>query len=342
MPSKIITATTTKFDFSQIDAKERYNVWRDSISVIFDMDSKTKIAEELFHAEFSSTQLSSMLLNTTKSQGQNFNRSGRLIAQDNLDHCWIQMFVSGSSSVEFGRQQKKMVQTGDIFLVDFSQPLKILSTDFEDINLIIPRQILQKYLINVEKYHGSILPRDSAFAKILSSHLLTLKSVIPTLSLNESSIIAEGLAHLVGLYFSQQAVPINNDVLQFSTQETIKRYISQNLKTFDLNPQYIAMNFRISRSYLYKIFPNIASYIKQQRLRQAYRELSSLTNNQRISEIAFNLGFNSESDFSRSFQRFFQLTPSDVRYNLAFAAQNNNESLSDKIDLRFEDLVRKL
>jgi AraC-like DNA-binding protein len=338
-------ATTTTLDFSEILPAERYEVWRESISVVFDIDSKTKIQPEVFNAELTTTHFSSILLNNTKSQGQNFNRSQKLIAQDDLDHFWLQMFIDGSSSVQWHRRQNAVVQTGDIFLIDFSQPFNLKSTDFEDINLIIPRHILQKYLPNVEKYHGAILPRDSVFAKILGSHLLTLKSVASTLSLSESSIIAEGVAHLAGLYFSQQAIPTDNYALQVATEETIKHYIRQNLTCTILTPNTIAAHFNISRAYLYRMFPEkgIATYIKEQRLKRAYRELQCLTDNRRISEIAFSLGFNSESDFSRSFQRFFQFTPSEVRYNAFIPSEDNLTINSQKErDFHFDDWVRKL
>ncbi len=139
-------ATTTTLDFSEILPAERYEVWRESISVVFDIDSKTKIQPEVFNAELTTTHFSSILLNNTKSQGQNFNRSQKLIAQDDLDHFWLQMFIEGSSSGQWNRQQNSTVRPGDIFLIDFSQPFSLKTTNFEDINLIIPRHILQKYL----------------------------------------------------------------------------------------------------------------------------------------------------------------------------------------------------
>ncbi len=62
-----------------------------------------------------------------------------------------------------------------------------------------------------------------------------------------------------------------------------------------------------------------------------------------ISEIAFSLGFNSESDFSRSFQRFFQFTPSEVRYNAFIPSEDNLTINSQKErDFHFDDWVRKL
>ena len=93
------------------------------------------------------------------------------------------------------------------------------------------------------------------------------------------------------------------------------------------------------------MFPEkgIATYIKEQRLKRAYRELQCLTDNRRISEIAFSLGFNSESDFSRSFQRFFQFTPSEVRYNAFIPLEDNSTINSQKErDFHFDDWVRKL
>ncbi len=343
--SEIITPSTARFDLSDLDAKERYDVWRESISVIFEVDLKPDVSAESFSASLTTSHLFSLLLSTTSSQGQFFNRSSRLIALDNLDHCLLQMYTCGSTSGLWGNKRHSTVQAGDIFLLDLSQPISSVTTDFTNITLVIPRHIFQQYLPDVEKYHGCILSRDSAFGKLLGAHLITLQEITPTLSVNEASVIAEGVAHLAGTYFSQSLSANDAPQVHAATQATVRQYIAKNLTNPDLTPENIAAHFKMSRAYLYRLFnagQGVSHYIQEQRLRRAFRELSRVSNQHlRIGEIAFNLGFNSESHFSRSFQRLFGVTPSDVRYNAKKYLQHDNE-LQTALDRRYEDWVRKL
>jgi AraC-like DNA-binding protein len=340
----VSSTPTSKFDLNEIDSKERYDLWRESISVLFEVDLKADTAYEAFSASLTTCHLSSLLLSTTSSQEQFFNRSERLIATDGLDHCLLQLYTHGSTSGQWGRRHHSTVQTGDIFLLDLSQPITSLATDFTNITLVIPRHILSQHLPHVEIYHGCVLPRDSAFAKLLRTHLMTLQTVAPTLNVVEASTIAEGVAHLAGLYFRQSLPTDDLAPINAAMYETVKHYIAQNLSNPELTPEKIAARFNMSRAYLYRLFNSekgVAHYIHEQRLRSAFRELQCLNKQQRIGEIAFSLGFNSESHFSRSFQRLFGLTPSDVRRQ-ALEQRQAQQNGQFKIDRRYELWVRKL
>ena len=83
----IETIKTSSFNFNEINFRERYDVWRETISGVFEIDSKSNITPKIFNAELTTRHFSSILLNTTKTQGQHFNRSQKLIAQDGKDHC---------------------------------------------------------------------------------------------------------------------------------------------------------------------------------------------------------------------------------------------------------------
>ena len=341
-----MTIKTTSFNFSNIDSKDRYEIWRESIAVVFEFDSKSEISPKVFNAELTTKHFSSILLNTTKTQGQHFNRSQKLIAQDGMDHCWLQMLVKGSTSIQLGGKGVNLkLYEGDIFLIDFSQPFHLLTTDFEDINLIIPRDVIKKYLPNIEKYHGAILPKNTGFAKILGSHLTMLKQLEQTMTAVESSVIAEGVAHLAGFYFSQQLIPNDDYTIHIATQEGIRCYILNNLTNPNLNPSTIAQHFRISRAYLYRMFPEqgITAYIYEQRLKKAYRELNRMGSMRRIGEIAFDLGFNSESHFSRSFKNFFQLSPTEVRHNEIYPKDCTDQNKRKQLEnFYFEEWLRNL
>lgn len=308
------------FDTSEIDSKYRYDLWRESISTIFEFDSKTEIDEKSFCAQLETIHFGSILLNTTETQKQYFKRSQKLIAQDDMDHCWLQIITSGSSKIELNNKKCDIqLRIGDIVFIDFCQSFSVLTTNFSDINLIIPRKIIQQYLPNFAKYHGTILPRESIFAQILSSNISMLKNISLNTSVNESTILAESIAQLAGLYFRKQPISTDKDseVHMIATKEAIQCYIVNNLNNPELTPDHIAKKFKMSRAYLYKMFSEVGvvNYIYEQRLKKAYRALNRIDDKRRISEIAFSFGFESESHFSSRFRKFFSLSPSEARNN---------------------------
>lgn len=346
MSNKNNKIPVTYFDLSNIAAEERFQIWRESISVIFEVNLKTEEQAESFHAKISSSHLSSLLLGTCTSQQQFFNRSQRLINTDSLDHFLLQLYTQGETSGQWGKHSNFTVQAGDLFLLDLSQPIESFATDFSNITLVIPRSILQQHLPNLEKYHGCILPRANAFNQLLRTHLFSLLDVVPQLSIEEATIAAEGVTCLLGNYFRQLSPISDSSHLQASLRESIRYYIRQNISHPDLTPVFIAAHFKMSRSYLYKLFEpenGIRHYIQQQRLRLAFRQLRNDTQHRlRIGQLAFSLGFSSESHFCRSFQQMFGMTPSAARDCAMAFAQNSDLHSPNQWDRGYEEWVRNL
>lgn len=334
------------FDLKNIDPQQRFCLWRESISVIFEVALKPEDPAAAFHASINSYHLSSLLLATCTSQQQFFNRPQRLINIDNLDHFLLQLYIKGESSGQWGKRSNSTVQTGDLVLLDLSQSVESFTSDFSNMTLVIPRSILQQYLPEPEKYHGCILPRDNTFNRLLCTHLFSLMDIVPQLSIEDATIAAEGVAYLVSHYFRQLSPAPDSLNFQSPLREGIRYYIQQNITNPHLTPETIAAYFKISRSYLYRLFESekgICHYIQQQRLRLAFRQLRNDTRHQlRIGNLAFSLGFSSESHFCRSFQQMFGMTPSAARDCAMVSAKNTALTDPKHPDRCYEDWVRHL
>lgn len=98
-------------------------------------------------------------------------------------------------------------------------------------------------------------------------------------------------------------------------QHSFKEIIQSHLYD-DLNSQDLAMIAGYSLSTFKRKFKQVFGtspnrYIRCQRLQKAQKLLTH--SNQRISEIAYDCGFNDLGYFSRSFSTFYELSPSDYR-----------------------------
>ncbi|MGZ5026938.1 MAG: AraC family transcriptional regulator [Methylobacter sp.] len=316
------TIPTTHIDLSNVDMKKRYGVWKESVSVIFDSALKPEDRHKPFNATLTAHHLSSMLLSSVTSVQQYFNRDRKLIAKDGLDHFLVQLYTKGSTSGQWSRNNNSTMRSGDIFLLDLNQPIKSLASDFSCLTLAIPKNTIRAKLPNPERYHGRVLPRETGPGKLLGEHLKTLFDASQTLNNKEASAVAEGVLSLVGAYFNNIPVDDNCRHVRNATRESIRHYIINNLTDLNLTTESIAAHFKISRAYLYRLFETgqgIHQFILEQRLLKAYNQLTDPANKLRIGQIAYDLGFNSESHFSRSFHRTFGMTPSDAKQS----AQSN-------------------
>ncbi len=336
---KTHTIPITRFDLSAIAAEERFAIWKESVSVIFQAELPENTVSDLFNAQITACHLSSVLLSCVTSQRQYFNRPAKLIAEDGLDHFLIQMYTQGSTSGQWGKNNNSTSRTGDILFLDSTRSITSLAEDFSNLTLVIPRNLLTAQMPNIERQHGCVLPRESTFGKLLGGHMLALQDAALTMSAEEACAVGQGVVNLAGLYFNGILPKEGCPSVQAATNKTIRQYILKNLANPDLSPEMIAAHFRMSRAYLYRVFDStegVTHFIQEQRLLKAFNVLSHPANgDRRISEVGFSLGFINDSHFSRSFYRHFGITPSVVRKNaLASSLLKVDDS---SIDRRYED-----
>lgn len=120
--------------------------------------------------------------------------------------------------------------------------------------------------------------------------------------------------------FSQKNVIIPSE---FSTnkidEEFLKRvihYIEANIENTELTVDLLAQNMNLSRSQVYRKIKALTDltaneFIRQIRLKKALQLLSEGKLN--ISEIAYSVGFSSQSYFTRSFKEYYGKSPSDLK-----------------------------
>lgn len=108
----------------------------------------------------------------------------------------------------------------------------------------------------------------------------------------------------------------------------IVSYIDKNMTT-KLTVEGIAALFYISQTYLQCLFKEhygmpLAEYVRKQRMK---RSMELLNTGKHVNDIAYDVGFEHESSFIRSFKREFGMTPGEARRKMQrekAVCQNNN------------------
>lgn len=195
-------APTTRFNLEAVPSGDRYAVWRESISVIFDVDRPATEPPEQFQAQISTVHLGQLLLVETASLAQGFDRTPSCIHRDGLDHCLVQVYLDGETRGAWGAREHSVARAGDVLFLDAAQTVTSRVSDFRNLTLLIPRSVLVPRLRAPERYHGRILPRESMLGQLLGAHLRTLWELAGTAPTAETQAAGLGLIDLVGCYFS--------------------------------------------------------------------------------------------------------------------------------------------
>ena len=100
--------------------------------------------------------------------------------------------------------------------------------------------------------------------------------------------------------------------------DRFKAWIEDHLTDPDLSLEKIAKNNGISLRHLHYLFRltemSASEWVWDRRLERCYDVLTRPElNNLSVTEVAYQLGFNSSSHFSTTFRRKFGIRPSDVR-----------------------------
>ena len=334
----------TRFDLDALPVRHRFQTWKESISVIFDVSLFPDDHWQAFSSRLTTVHLGSQLLSNAVSCRQQFKRSPKLLAQDGIDHFLLQIYRCGRNTGVCGGKPFD-ARPGDVFLLDLSQPLETQVDDFDNFTLVIPRSLLCRYLPNPEYLHGRLLKRESPLAQLLKEHLFSLWNIAPNVGVREAQAISEGVSALVAAYFGQLAVPENLPEVKTATVSAIRQYIAQNLSHPDLTPDELAVRFQVSRTQIYRLFApfgGVARYVRDERLKWCFIQLSHSGNRElRVVDIALAAGFSDESHFSRLFKQTFGVSPRDVRHDMNLALLPASAT-GELVDRSYEEWLKRL
>jgi AraC-like DNA-binding protein len=310
------------FDAAEMSPEDNYSAWRSAVATMFDIDMPGRGDLGPFHADLRTFAMGSVLFGLARAAAQRFHRTNETIARSGVDHVIVQLYVKGGYTGVAGKRPI-VVRQGDICVLDFAETLDTQATDFENLTIVIPRIMIEQRL-DQGSLHGLVLKADTALAKLLGQHFVTLFQLAPTMTFDECEAAIDGtialiLACLRGELEARDAHDSGMDSISLAN---IRRYINEHLAETGLSADAIARQFGLSRSSLYRLFEplgGVADYIRRKRMHRAFFDvISPALADRRISEIARRWQFASESSFSRAFKATYGITPSGARETSIF------------------------
>lgn len=309
------TVPLVHFDTTLFEPEQRFEAWQQNIGVFFDLSSADgEIPDGNIHARIDACNLGDTVFGVTRSESQLFHRNARRVAHDDMDHILVQVFLRGGGLAEGDEK----IEAGDMLIIDLDQPHAMLNTNFENLTMVLPRELQSSLSKLLAPLHGKRLSADNPMVRFMSGHLQALWQSVPDMNLAQAGGAVQGTLGLMEGWLSQEGrLPEENPPeVSSALSKAIRRYIEVHL-TDNLTPEMLAATFRISRSQIYRIFEpfdGVARYVWDRRMLRSLRMLAQPAfAHLSVGAIAYECGFTSESHFSRAFKARFGKTPGKLR-----------------------------
>lgn len=340
----------TQFSTELIPEEGRFDVWRDSMSVLFEVERKKEHAQSPFVANLEAFMFDQIMLARTTSNSAYYRRQPKDIKADGIDMIMIQLFLKGEVEFQHGKN-RSFIKPGDILVYDLSREVSNFNTSFDNISVLFPRELIDEYIPAAALWHGQILPRDQPMTNLLRSHMMSLYEFGPNITNESCDNLQRALLNLTSSAFqaSTQNIARAAEIIAATQLREIKKYIHKHLHHPNLTPESIGQAFGFSRAQLYRVaepLDGITHYIQKQRLKRCWKELNNPgQNHMTITELAFKWGYNDAGTFTRNFKKAFGMLPKDARTlgKLNQTSDRNSPSIQSlEINRSYEDWVRSL
>jgi len=303
------------FDTRGFAPGDRRDAWVDNMGVFFDLSSPDGARLGLgINASIDACDLAGTVFGVTTAEAQLFERSEQRVARDAMEHFLVQVFLQGGGTTWDGSH----IRAGDMLIIDLAQPHRMVTTDFSNLTLVLPRELNARLSDTLVKLHACKLPKENPLVRMLADHLCSLWNTVGGLSVQDSGAALKGTIGLMDLWLPHSASSRGEAAPEVSVAlgRAIARYIDNHIDEV-LSPERLVTVFRISRSQLYRIFKphdGVSRYVWGRRLLKSRRMLANpMFDTISVSAVAFQCGFATEPHFSRSFKERFGVSPSQFR-----------------------------
>lgn len=247
------------------------------------------------------------------------NRSRERCLRDGGDEIYVGLIVDGFSNLDYGDRRLALCP-GDIYIVDFREPIRAEWLAHRELGLLIKRQSASDLLSDITRSSSAIQRREavktqSGFAALFAAHLRLLAGEVTRLSPAEHSEAID-IAIRLALFMLRTDAGTSEKRDAAALIAAARRLIDERLGDPDLSPDHIADVLGCSRATLYRRFEQagvgVVETIRDARL-DSTRDMLLAEPTASISDLAFRCGFLDQSSFNKMFKRRFGMAPSQLR-----------------------------
>lgn len=295
-------------------------LWRESIGTLYEVRACAgEGARFQFRAE--AYHFGEIVLTAYRCSAQTFDRSRARIGRDGIDHITLQFCLSGRHGRRDGSGGSE-AGPGDLLVADLAQPQATETSDFDSLNLTVPRRLLAPLLDAPDDQNLRHISGAGPLPVLLRNHLIGLFQSAPLMSGREAEAVVRPTLTLAAAVLNSETPLEHTAGLDPILTAQIRRFLGEEAASAVLTAEQVAAHFGISQrklSYLMEPHGGFASCLREQRLHLAYTMLRNPAHRgTAIADVAQSCGFTWRTNFARTFRRRYGMTPQETR---ALAAQ---------------------
>jgi AraC-like DNA-binding protein len=237
---------------------------------------------------------------------------------------FLQLQLEGASSHEQDGREAHL-QPGDFTLLDNTRPYHS-RFDLGNVMLIVglPEGVMRRHLGCPENLVCVPMPGTSGANALVSQFLRSLWMQCRSgLEAASATRLSEALLHLIsGSYATLPCTRSPPTASRLAARQRAISFIERHLGEAALSPTNVAAACGMTPRHLHRLFcdqdQTVGCYILRRRLQESARLLASPHHGGRtITAIAVDHGFNSIKSFSRTFRKYYSVTPTQFRAQFA-------------------------
>lgn len=311
-----------------IDARERYDLWRQIVWYHFDPRPLTAAQQRSFGAWGFALVSADCEFAGFRSDAVAGERRARDCRQDGGDTLTIGLVFKGERRYALGNGAAGVARPGDFFVYDAARPSSLQWTGHEGAQICISRELAHT------AFGGDVPEADkitqalssSPLGAYLRSHMEMAAGGGSRLSPREQAALLDSAKHLLlSVLWGSSGRKDEAEAEAFLPDGRLaaaRHYIAAHLADPDLDVNRIARAAGCSRATLYRLFEEagltVAGYIRELRLENVRRLLAAAPPGAPISALAAQCGFIDSANFSRMFRQRFGQSPTEMREEMLF------------------------
>jgi AraC-like DNA-binding protein len=302
---------------TDVPARQQFAYWREAVCEAVMNVATEAAADEDFSGNIACADFSGLRFATFRSSPHRIVRQPSHIGRSNNAHFLISLQRSGIGRMQQANQSCEL-KAGDIGIVDGARPFSVLFPQTVDRAVaVIPSAMLD---------HRAPWLRDHPIARMRHDPELhpMLRMTIERLagpacqSIGEAELLADNLCNLVALLTAHNVSDQNAVRERLPDIERMNAFIKRHLSDPDLSPQTLAKYLNVSVRTVHNRFEaaetSFGRAVLDLRLDEAQRALSDPRQAQfSVTQIAYRIGFNDLSHFSKTFRAKFRIPPGRYR-----------------------------
>lgn len=298
--------------------------WRERVSHMMDMPlSRAQLAQP-FSAAIDRYAVGERVFTDSRTDPLTLVRSIARISTDNVRDFAFRIFLEGRVNVRAGSTGPRPGGRRDppapqraMLALDMDQAVRMDVDACRVLTLFVPRTVVEATLPDAASIHGRLIDTSTSLASLLRAHMVGLSADVGAMGVGELDGALRVAGELFVAAFGKQAGLSGNAraAVRAAMFGQVRRYVDAHVEQPDLSSQTVLRELGLPRATLYRLFEHeggIAAYISERKLRAAADEIARFPY-LAVKDVAYAMGFNSASTFTRAFRRQYEMTPQDLR-----------------------------